>query len=50
MDWVLSHKPELAALVSHFDVEGQGRKHLLSILRGHRLKRFWKEWLTLKNS
>ncbi|AIL47381.1 MGH1-like glycoside hydrolase domain-containing protein [Elizabethkingia anophelis] len=39
MDWVLSHKPELAALVSHFDVEGQGRKHLLSILRGHRLKK-----------
>ncbi|MDE5431431.1 MGH1-like glycoside hydrolase domain-containing protein [Elizabethkingia meningoseptica] len=39
MDWVLTHKPELAALVSHFDVQGQGRKHLLSILRGHRLKK-----------
>ena len=39
MDWVMNNKPELAALVSHFDIEGQGRKHLLSILRGYRLKK-----------
>jgi len=39
MNWVLENKPELAALVSHWDVEGAGRVHLLSILRGHRLKK-----------
>lgn len=39
MQWVLENKPELAALVSHWDVKGQDSKHLLSLLRGHRLKR-----------
>lgn len=39
MQWVLDNKPELASLVSHWEVEGQGRKHLLSILRKTRLTR-----------
>lgn len=39
MNWVLENKPELAALVSHWDVKGDDSKHLLSLLRGHRLKR-----------
>ncbi|MGZ5188692.1 MAG: MGH1-like glycoside hydrolase domain-containing protein, partial [Kaistella sp.] len=39
MDWILENKPELANLVSHWEVEGQGRKHLMSILRKTRLKR-----------
>ncbi len=39
MDWFLKNKPELSALVSHWDVEGSGRKHLLGIMRGHRLKK-----------
>lgn len=39
MHWVLENKPELAALVSHWEVKGQDSKHLLSLLRGHRLKR-----------
>ncbi|ROH97504.1 MGH1-like glycoside hydrolase domain-containing protein [Chryseobacterium daecheongense] len=39
MHWVLENKPELAALVSHWEVKGQNSKHLLSLLRGHRLKR-----------
>lgn len=39
MKWVLENKPELAALVSHWEVKGQDSKHLLSLLRGHRLKR-----------
>jgi hypothetical protein len=39
MQWVLDHKPELAALVSHWEVKGEDSKHLLSLLRGHRLKR-----------
>jgi len=39
MNWVLQNKPELAALVSHWEVKGDESKHLLSLLRGHRLKR-----------
>lgn len=39
MDWVLKNKPELANLVSHWDEEGSGRKHLMSILRRTRLKK-----------
>ncbi len=38
MDWILKNKKELANLVSHWEVEGQGRKHLMSILRRTRLK------------
>lgn len=37
MDWVLKNKPELTKLVSHWEEEGQGRKHLMSILRKNRL-------------
>ncbi|KEY18657.1 Glycosyl hydrolase family 63 C-terminal domain-containing protein [Kaistella antarctica] len=39
MDWILTHKPELVDLVSHWEVEGKGGKHLMSILRKTRLKR-----------
>ncbi|MDO5616643.1 MAG: glucosidase, partial [Cruoricaptor ignavus] len=39
MYWILKNKPELAKLVSHWDVEGKGRKHLLSVLRKNRLTR-----------
>lgn len=39
MDWILKNKPELANLVSHWEVEGKGGKHLISILRKTRLKR-----------
>lgn len=39
MDWIMENKPELASLVSHWEVKGQDSKHLLSLLRGHRLKR-----------
>lgn len=39
MDWILKNKPELANLVSHWEVEGRGGKHLMSILRKTRLKR-----------
>ncbi|MEY8758734.1 MGH1-like glycoside hydrolase domain-containing protein [Chryseobacterium tongliaoense] len=37
MEWVLKNKPELTKLVSHWDEEGRGRKHLMSILRKNRL-------------
>lgn len=39
MNWILKNKPELASLVSHWDEEGVGRKHLMSILRRVRLKK-----------
>ena len=39
MDWVLKNKPKLASLVSHWEVKGDDSKHLLSLLRGHRLKK-----------
>ena len=39
MDWILKNKPELAKLVSHWEVEGKGRKHLMSILRKTRITR-----------
>ena len=38
LQWVLTHRPDLAGLVSHWEVEGQGSRRLLSLLRGHRMK------------
>ncbi len=38
MDWFLNHRPELAALVSRWQVSGAGERRLLSLLRGHRMK------------
>ncbi|MDE1948909.1 MAG: glucosidase [Burkholderiales bacterium] len=38
MEWVLKHKPELAALISDWKVPGHGDRRLLSLLRGHRTK------------
>jgi hypothetical protein len=38
LQWVLDHRPDLAALVSHWDVQGQGSRRLLSLLRGSRMK------------
>ena len=39
LEWFLENRPELAALVSHWNEEGRGRRRLLSLLRGHRMKR-----------
>jgi hypothetical protein len=38
LQWVLTHRKDLAGLVSHWDVEGQGSRRLLSLLRGSRMK------------
>jgi hypothetical protein len=38
MDWFLTHRPDLADLVSHWNVPGVGERRLLSLLRGHRMK------------
>ncbi len=45
MDWILENKPEMAALVSHWQEEGDDSKHLLSLLRGHRLKKLLERML-----
>jgi hypothetical protein len=37
--WFLNHRPELASLVSKWGEKGKNEKHLLSLLRGHRMKR-----------
>ncbi|MBC6611298.1 glucosidase [Hymenobacter sp. BT507] len=39
MDWFLTHRPDLAKLVSHWQQPGEGATRLLSLLRGHRVKR-----------
>ncbi len=39
MNWLLANRPHLAALVSHWQEPGKGATRLLSLLRGHRLKR-----------
>jgi hypothetical protein len=39
LEWFLAYRPDLAALVSHWNVEGRGHRRLLSLLRGHRMKR-----------
>ena len=36
--WLLNDRPDLAELVSHWDVQGKDERHLLSLLRGHRMK------------
>ncbi|HEV3252584.1 MAG TPA: glucosidase, partial [Puia sp.] len=37
--WFLNNRPDLASLVSRWHEKGQGEKHLLSLLRGHRMKK-----------
>ncbi|AHJ96900.1 MGH1-like glycoside hydrolase domain-containing protein [Hymenobacter swuensis] len=38
LNWFLDNRPELAALVSRWQEPGKGQRHLLSLLRGHRMK------------
>ncbi len=46
--WVLENRPELAALVSRWQEPGRGERRLLSLLRGHRMKRLLKRMLDPK--
>jgi hypothetical protein len=39
MQWFLDNRPDLAQLVSHWHVPGSNDTRLLSLLRGHRMKR-----------
>ena len=38
LEWYLRNRPELAKLVSRWEKHGTGERHLLSLLRGHRMK------------
>ena len=39
MEWFLNERPDLAGLVSHWEIPGMGERRLLALLRGHRMKR-----------
>jgi Mannosylglycerate hydrolase MGH1-like glycoside hydrolase domain/Glycosyl hydrolase family 63 C-terminal domain len=39
LEWVLANRPHLSALVSRWHEPGRGDRRLLSLLRGHRMKR-----------
>jgi len=39
LQWFLQYRPDLANLVSRWTETGVGERHLLSLLRGHRMKR-----------
>ena len=43
--WIFEHRPELARLVSHWLDESDEERHLLSLLRGHRMKRLLRRML-----
>ena len=45
LDWFLNCRPDLAALVSHWNVPGTGERRLLSLLRAHRMKSLLKRML-----
>lgn len=38
LKWFLNSRPDLAALISRWYERGRGERHLLSLLRGHRMK------------
>lgn len=38
LEWFLEYRPDLASLISHWEVPGVGQRRLLSLLRGHRMK------------
>jgi hypothetical protein len=38
IEWVLSHRPDLRCLVSHWRSPGSNEQFLLTLVRGHRLK------------
>ena len=38
LKWFLNYRPDLARLVSRWEEPGRGERHLLSLLRGHRMK------------
>ncbi len=45
VEWVLANRPDLASLISRWNEQGKGETRLLSLLRGHRMKRIFKRML-----
>ncbi|WP_298296638.1 glucosidase [Hydrotalea sp.] len=45
LDWFLNYRPDLAALVSRWQDKSADEKHLLSLLRGHRMKKILEKML-----
>jgi hypothetical protein len=45
LEWFLANQPGLCSLVSHWSVEGRGHRRLLSLLRGHRMKKLLRRLL-----
>jgi len=45
LEWFLANRPNLCSLVSHWNVTGRGDRRLLSLLRGHRMKKLLKRLL-----
>src|SRR5262249_26986018 len=45
LEWFLTNRPELAALVSRWQEPGMGERRLLALMRGHRMKRLLRRML-----
>jgi hypothetical protein len=45
MEWFLTHRPDLARLVSRWNEPGEGERRLLALARGHRMKRVLRRML-----
>ena len=45
LEWFLEYRPDLHALVSRWQTAGSGERRLLSLLRGHRMKRVLRRML-----
>ncbi|MDP9011877.1 MAG: glucosidase [Pseudomonadota bacterium] len=45
LEWLLAHRPDLASLVSRWQSPGRGERRLLSLLRGHRMKKVLRRML-----
>ncbi|WP_375435971.1 glucosidase [uncultured Hymenobacter sp.] len=45
MNWFLENRPQLASMVSRWQEPGKGQTHLLSLLRGHRMKKLLRRML-----
>ncbi len=45
LQWFLNYRPDLAALVSRWEQPGSGERRLLSLLRGHRMKKLLRRML-----
>lgn len=45
LKWFLNNRPDLSNLVSRWEDKNEGEKHLLSLLRGHRMKKILERML-----